>query len=83
MIDAEGSGTLRRGNPVLFSPEHAGVAAASATGDSGAREYLAGHRDQVDVVDCTDLGDGADVDTPADLHLLEAPAPAQRPPAAD
>lgn len=80
---ANGSGTLRRGNPVLFSPDHAAAAAASATGDSGAREYLAVHQDQVDVVDCTDLGDGADVDTPADLHLLEAPGPAQRPPTPD
>lgn len=80
---AEGRGTLRRGNPVLFSPDHAAAAAASATGDSGAREYLAAHRGQVDVVDCTDLGDGADVDTPADMHLLAAPDPAQRPQATD
>lgn len=83
MVGSSGTGRLRRGNPVLFSPEHAAAAAASATGDAGARVYLAAHRDQVDVVDCTDLGDGADVDTPADLHLLEVPDPAQRPPATD
>lgn len=68
---ADGDGSLRRGNPVLFPSDLAVAAAASATGDSGAREYLAAHRDLVDVVDCSDLGDGADVDTPADLHLLE------------
>lgn len=70
-VGADGEGSLRRGNPVLFPAGLAVAAAASVTGDSGAREYLAAHRDLVDVVDCSDLGDGADVDTPADLHLLE------------
>lgn len=65
------AGSLRRGNPVLFSPSHAAAAAASARGDAGAREYLVAHGDEVDVLDCSDLGDGADLDTPADLHLLE------------
>lgn len=66
-----GGGSLRRGNPVLFPPGLAPEAAASAKGDSGAREYLAVHGNLVDVVDCTDLSDGADLDTPVDLHLLE------------
>ena len=44
--------------------------AASATGDAGARTYLAAHRELVDLVDCSDLDSGADIDTVADLHLL-------------
>lgn len=62
---------LRRGNPVVFSPEHASAAAAVATGDSGARAYLAAHPELVDVVDFSPYTDGSDIDTPADLHLLE------------
>lgn len=72
---AAGPGTLRRGHPVLFSPEHAAGAAAAATGDSGARAYLAAHPDVVDVVDFSRFADGADLDTPADLHLLEESDP--------
>lgn len=67
------SSHLQRGNPVLFSSEHATLAAATATGDTGARGYLSFHPDAVDVVDCSDLADGADVDTPNDLHLLAEP----------
>ncbi|MBV1777964.1 nucleotidyltransferase family protein [Paeniglutamicibacter sp. ABSL32-1] len=62
---------LRRGHPVLFAPEHVAPAAAAATGDNGARAYLAGHRELVDLVDCSDLDTGQDIDTVADLHLLE------------
>ena len=61
---------LRRGNPVLFTREHAVLAAESASGDAGARKYLAAHPDAIDVVDCSDLTDGTDIDTPAQLHLL-------------
>ncbi|MFB9165989.1 nucleotidyltransferase family protein [Arthrobacter psychrochitiniphilus] len=66
---------LRRGNPVLFSPRHAGLAARSASGDAGARHYLRIHADATDLVDCSDLSDGADLDTPEQLHLLERPTP--------
>lgn len=66
-----GTGALRRGHPVLFSPEHAAGAAAMASGDSGARAYLAAHPDDVDLVDFSRFADGADLDTPADLHLLD------------
>ncbi len=64
-------GTLRRGNPVLFPHDHAVQAAAMAQGDSGARAYLAGNAELVDLVDFSPFTDGADVDTPEDLHLLE------------
>lgn len=68
---------LRRGNPVVFARQHAVSAAESAVGDVGARTYLAGHPDAIDVVDCSDLTDGADIDTPAQLNLLhDAPHPA-------
>jgi nicotine blue oxidoreductase len=63
-------GALRRGHPVLFAPRHVAAAAAAAIGDSGARAYLAAHRELVDLVDCSDLDTGQDIDTVADLHLL-------------
>jgi CTP:molybdopterin cytidylyltransferase MocA len=60
--------TLRRaayaggpGHPVLIGRDHWVGVAASATGDRGARGYLAGH--EVELVDCTDLATGRDVDT--------------------
>ncbi|AIY00094.1 hypothetical protein ART_0495 [Arthrobacter sp. PAMC 25486] len=68
-------GALRRGHPVLFSPEHASRAAAMASGDSGARSYLAAHPDIVSLVDFSRFTDGADIDTPEDLHLLKNPDP--------
>ncbi|MHA7271396.1 nucleotidyltransferase family protein [Arthrobacter sp. HLT1-20] len=68
-----GKGALRRGHPVLFSAEHTAAAAALAAGDSGARAYLAAHAEAVDLVDFSRFSNGADVDTPADLHLLAEP----------
>lgn len=65
------TGTLRRGHPVLFPRQHALRAAALAHGDSGARAYLAAHAELVDVIDCSPFSDGADIDIPADLHLLD------------
>lgn len=65
------SGGLRRGHPVLFDAGHLRAAGASAAGDSGAREWLAAHRELVDLVDCSDLGSGLDIDTVQDLHLLD------------
>ena len=40
-------------------------AAATATGDAGAREYLATHRPLA--VPCEDIATGDDVDRPSDL----------------
>ena len=45
-------------------------AAAAAHGDVGARDLLEMHSAVVDLVDCSDLDDGADVDVPKDLHRL-------------
>lgn len=61
-------GTLARahydgapGHPVLLGRDHWGPIGDSATGDSGARDYLSDHL--VMDVDCTGLGGGADIDT--------------------
>ncbi|MGY1823368.1 nucleotidyltransferase family protein [Geodermatophilus sp. SYSU D00079] len=51
-----------RGHPVLLGREHWAGVAASATGDEGARRYLAAHR--VSEVDCTGLADPTDLDVP-------------------
>jgi molybdenum cofactor cytidylyltransferase/nicotine blue oxidoreductase len=51
-----------RGHPVLIGREHWAGVAATATGDEGARRYLATH--QVTEVDCTGLADPTDLDVP-------------------
>ncbi|AXT85963.1 molybdopterin-guanine dinucleotide biosynthesis protein MobA [Aeromicrobium sp. A1-2] len=48
------------GHPVLIGRAHWPAVAASVTGDQGARAYLEQHGPVV--VDCRDLGTGADVD---------------------
>ncbi|MGM1063370.1 nucleotidyltransferase family protein [Saccharothrix sp. Mg75] len=65
------------GHPVLLGADHWAGAAASATGDEGARGYLRAHR-ALDVP-CGDVADGADVDRPEDLPVT----PPGAPPAAD
>lgn len=60
-----GSGTNGApGHPVLLGKEHWVAIAAAASGDRGARDYLA-HHEVIDV-DCSDLATGADVDALAD-----------------
>jgi CTP:molybdopterin cytidylyltransferase MocA len=51
-----------RGHPVLLGREHWAGVAESATGDEGARRYLAAH--DVVEVDCTGLADPTDLDVP-------------------
>ncbi|MBB3086947.1 nucleotidyltransferase family protein [Geodermatophilus sabuli] len=51
-----------RGHPVLIGREHWAGVADSATGDEGARRYLAAH--EVSEVDCTGLADPTDLDVP-------------------
>ncbi|WHT17736.1 nucleotidyltransferase family protein [Crossiella sp. CA-258035] len=51
----------RRGHPVLFGRAHWAGAAASATGDAGARAYLAAHPPLP--IPCEDVAEGSDVDT--------------------
>lgn len=53
------------GHPVVIGRDHWEGVLRSASGDRGARDYLAAH-DHV-VVECGDLATGRDVDTPADL----------------
>jgi CTP:molybdopterin cytidylyltransferase MocA len=51
-----------RGHPVLLGREHWAGVAGTATGDEGARRYLAAH--EVTEVDCTGLADPTDLDVP-------------------
>jgi molybdenum cofactor cytidylyltransferase/nicotine blue oxidoreductase len=51
-----------RGHPVLIGRDHWAGVAATATGDEGARRYLATH--EVTEVDCTGLADPTDLDVP-------------------
>ena len=65
---SQGRGDLARaaydgvpGHPVLLGRDHWAGVVASATGDRGARDYLAAH--EVALVECGDLATGADVDS--------------------
>ena len=51
-----------RGHPVLLGREHWAGVVGTATGDEGARRYLAEHA--VTEVDCTGLADPTDLDLP-------------------
>jgi CTP:molybdopterin cytidylyltransferase MocA len=51
-----------RGHPVLLGREHWAGVAETASGDEGARRYLADH--EVLEVDCTGLADPTDLDVP-------------------
>jgi molybdenum cofactor cytidylyltransferase/nicotine blue oxidoreductase len=62
-----GPATLRRasydarpGHPVVLGRDHWAGVVGAATGDRGARDYLATH--EVETVECGDLATGADVD---------------------
>ncbi|MGM7777149.1 nicotine blue oxidoreductase [Arthrobacter sp. KNU-44] len=61
---------LRRGHPLIIDATLRADVAESAVGDAGARRFLEAHPGLVDVVDCSDLTDGADLDTKDKLHLL-------------
>jgi nicotine blue oxidoreductase len=60
----------RRGHPVLFGADRWAAIAESATGDRGARAYLAAHADAVTLVECGDVAAAYDIDTPEDLRHL-------------
>ena len=68
---AAGADRPRRAHPLVLDAALAAPAAASARGDHGARDFLRAHADLVDVVDHP--GDGRDLDTAADLDLLDPP----------
>ncbi|MGP8297929.1 nucleotidyltransferase family protein [Streptomyces inhibens] len=74
----EGRGSLvsaaydgRRGHPVLFGADRWADIAAAAEGDRGARDYLQRHADALTLVECADIAEPYDIDTPEDLHRLE------------
>jgi MoxR-like ATPase/CTP:molybdopterin cytidylyltransferase MocA len=52
------------GHPVVLGRDHWTGVSAAATGDRGARDYLAAH--DTLLVECGDLATGLDVDTPPD-----------------
>jgi nicotine blue oxidoreductase len=56
----------RPGHPVLLGRDHWAGVRAAAVGDAGARGYLAGRSD-LTLVECGDLADPDDVDTPEQL----------------
>ncbi|AXJ08710.1 nicotine blue oxidoreductase [Arthrobacter sp. PM3] len=64
-------GKLRRGHPLLLDVTLRADAAATAAGDAGARVFLQANPGLIDLVDCSDLAGGEDLDTPDQLHLLD------------
>lgn len=69
-VDAMGK--QQRGHPVVFDATLAQAAASLAKDDAGARLFLRANPKLVDLVDCSDLSDGSDLDTPADLWRLDS-----------
>ncbi|MFF9556698.1 NTP transferase domain-containing protein [Streptomyces albus] len=63
----------RRGHPVLLGADHWAGVADSARADCGARGYLRARAGRLALVECADVADPADIDTPQDLHRLEGP----------
>lgn len=60
-----------RGHPVLFGSRHWDAVAKSASGDRGARDYLQEHEKEIVLVECGDVAEPYDIDTPGDLTHLE------------
>jgi nicotine blue oxidoreductase len=60
----------RRGHPVLFGADRWEGIAAEAEGDQGARAYLRAHADAITLVECGDVAEEYDIDTPEDLRHL-------------
>ncbi|WP_424642291.1 nucleotidyltransferase family protein [Embleya sp. AB8] len=61
----------KRGHPVLFGRTWWPELAAGAEGDAGARALLAEQRARVRLIECADIADPFDIDTPADLGRLD------------
>ncbi|MFI6285172.1 NTP transferase domain-containing protein [Streptomyces sp. NPDC051018] len=64
-----------RGHPVLIGAHRWPAVARSAAGDRGARAYLNGHASSLVLVECGDVAEPYDIDTPEDLERLERGAP--------
>jgi nicotine blue oxidoreductase len=60
------------GHPVLLARSVLPEVAAAATGDRGARAWLAAHPDRVRLVPCDGTGDPRDLDVPDDLAGMPA-----------
>ncbi|MEO3974500.1 nucleotidyltransferase family protein [Streptomyces sp. CAU 1734] len=60
-----------RGHPVLIGADRWPAVAESAGGDRGARAHLAAHAASLVLVECGDIADAYDIDTPDDLGRLE------------
>jgi CTP:molybdopterin cytidylyltransferase MocA len=54
-------------NPVGLARPLWAAASASAVGDEGLRAFIRDHPDQVEAVECADIADATDIDTPDDL----------------
>ncbi|GGZ61537.1 4-diphosphocytidyl-2C-methyl-D-erythritol synthase [Streptomyces inusitatus] len=68
-----------RGHPVLLGADHWAAVAAGAADDRGARAYLRERASSLVLVECGDVADPCDIDTPADLGRLEGPGSPPRP----
>ncbi|MGW1881586.1 nucleotidyltransferase family protein [Streptomyces sp. NPDC001970] len=60
----------RRGHPVLFGSTRWEAVAERAAGDRGARDYLREHEKEITLVECGDVAEAYDIDTPEDLEHL-------------
>ena len=84
LVSDAGPGVLRRASyggvpahPVLIGRSHWSGVREAATGDAGARRYLAGHP-ALELVECGDIADPEDVDTPEALdRFRHGPRPTQ------
>ncbi|MER5630429.1 nucleotidyltransferase family protein [Streptomyces nitrosporeus] len=70
MTLAAGAYGGERGHPVLFGAGRWEGVAEAAVGDQGARAYLRAHRDALTLVECGDVAQAFDIDTPGDLGRL-------------
>jgi nicotine blue oxidoreductase len=61
----------RQRNPVLLDRSSWPAVMQAAAGDEGARVWLRAHPEAVTAVDCSDVGEPDDVDTPHDLAGLD------------
>ncbi|THA46437.1 NTP transferase domain-containing protein [Streptomyces sp. A1136] len=59
-----------RGHPVLFGSARWDDIEETATGDRGARAHLTEHAQELTLVECADIADAFDIDTPPDLARL-------------
>ncbi|MGW1769173.1 nucleotidyltransferase family protein [Streptomyces sp. NPDC002073] len=59
-----------RGHPVLFGADRWPDIRATATGDRGARVHLRNHAADLILVECADIAEDYDIDTPPDLARL-------------